>query len=189
MSDKASLKGIILNRSWTQLNQLLDEGRVSRDELEVRLEQRELEILDCKIEPDRWYSVEVAASFGEVVGDLSGHEGPSDWIAHGVSLTRMILDEANTGAGFEEGSFGNELAGRRLVSLVSSLLNFGRLRFEGGVGEFRLFFTGVSALPEVVRYTLHGMIQSIAEHLAARSVRLESRRNSDGDLGFSGFEG
>jgi hypothetical protein len=184
--EEASIKGVILLRSWGELNQLIDEGRITRQQLELRLSAAELQLLDEKIEASLWYPISAAASFGEIVGELTGNEGPAEWVQRGFAIAENILDNPNIGAFFDEAMRHGENAGAVLVRMSSLLLNFGEMSFEGDLEAFCIPFKDAGPLPEVVRYSLQGVIHAFAERVVDSEVELESERLENGTIIFSG---
>jgi hypothetical protein len=180
-----SIKGVILLRSWSQLNQLREEGAVTHEQLEAGLEASEVELLDGKIEPTLWYPISVAASFGRVVGEVTGNESPSEWVQRGYSIAENILKNPNIASFFDGAIHRGENMGASLVKMSSLLLNFGTMEFEGNLQAFRIPFRDAGALPEIVRFCLQGVIQSFAERALGGSVAVDSERHADGTIVYS----
>lgn len=70
----ASVKGSILAGAVDDVVRLRDEGRVTPELLELRLEPRDIELLATKLNPAEWYPM---ASYGRLLALLGEAEGGS----------------------------------------------------------------------------------------------------------------
>ncbi len=176
MSER-SVKGVILQRSWSQLNELLEAEKIEREALVTRLEPEDVRILDEKVEPSLWYPIGTVTRFSCALGELVDEEGSDIWIERGLTIIRNVLQSPNFKS-FVEGALkqDEEQVGRTLMGMAGLLLNFGQMRFEGNFNRFEVIFSDVPDLPEVVRYAIQGAIRGLGEFVVDGAVVVESRK-------------
>ena len=68
----SGVKGTAIASVVEDLNRLLQEGKISREELEARLEADDPEVLEQKIVPALWYPMETYGRFVEILFDREG---------------------------------------------------------------------------------------------------------------------
>jgi hypothetical protein len=185
--DEPSIKGIILLRSWSQLHSLLDEGRVSREDLELRLEPRDLQIFDEKVEPSLWYPLDTLTRISNVVCDLTGREGPEEWIQRGHVVIEGVLENPNFAKFFEAARKKGVQAGPTLVGMAALLLNFGEMRFQGDFTRFAVTLTSARSVPDLIRYSIQGAIQSLAERIVDEPIEVTSERPDEDTIVYEGW--
>lgn len=185
-----SIKGVALQLAVEAVNRLLDEGRISREELEVRLDPEDLRILDQKVLPGMWYPID---SLGRLV-QITAEE------AHGRGGVDAVVD---VGVEAAEKLFGSELyrtfvstaekwgrrAGPTLVRLAPLLCNFTRWSYETGSAggyRFRVRVDEAGEFPEVLRFIAQGFIQYLAQRVDDHPVRVVSERPAPDRIVYTG---
>ena len=174
-----SIKGTAFQSAPEDLLRLLASGRISRDELEVRLEAEDLAILETKINPSGWYPI---ASYTRIVELLAEREAPDDrdgyCAARGVRAAERL---AGTGI-YQQLAISAEKLGARVgkfaITLSQVFYNFGRWSYEVGNGRdaFTVEVREASAFPEVSRFATQGFIEWAATRMAGRPMRVVSER-------------
>lgn len=169
------VKGVILQRSWTLIRELLDQGRLDRDVLEARLEPEDLALLDGKPEPSLWYSVGTASRFSDVVAEVTGEDGPEAWTERGREAMEDVL-RAPTFANYVEEALkaSSTQAMTTLVGMFQLLLDFGEMAFEGDLERYEITLSDVPDLPDLIRYAIQGGIERLSQHVLQKPVRVES---------------
>lgn len=138
MATVPSIKGSIFSRSVEDLRKLLSEDRLSRDELEARLEKDDLAYLDEPVRVSSWYDVAAYGRILELLKAVVGG-GRDDYLrARGAQSAQALLEGGlyqqmeyleRTGVAAAKGpedrfrAFGRDLA--LLSSLHRAILNFG----------------------------------------------------------------
>jgi hypothetical protein len=94
---QASVKGTLIEAVVEKLVRLRDAGRVTREELEVRLEAEEFALLDSKINTAGWYPMASYTRFLQLLGDIEGGGSPAYFVERGGANARHLM-----GAGLYE---------------------------------------------------------------------------------------
>jgi len=87
-----SVKGTIVAGVSESLAALRDAGRVTNEELEVRLEADELALLDGKVNAAAWYPMATYARLLQTLGDLDGGGRPEYFVERGRVNARRLMD-------------------------------------------------------------------------------------------------
>ena len=141
---QASVKGTIIEAVVGSLIRLRDAGRVTEDQLEVRLEAEEFALLDSKINTAGWYPMTIYTRFLELLGDIEGGGSPAYFIERGRANARHLMDaglyeqlsfvdrwkESARSGSVEESiaRFASKL--KLVVTLATSIYNVGRWVIE-----------------------------------------------------------
>ncbi len=72
-----SIKGTAYNSVHDDLHRMLDDGRLSEDELEARLSREERELLESKVLATKWYAIETYRKLLALVAQKDA-KGPVD---------------------------------------------------------------------------------------------------------------
>ena len=72
----ASVKGIFLAGAVASVRKAIREGRVAREQVEIRLEGHDVPFLDEKVDIGQWYPVATLGHFLDVLADLMGGDHP-----------------------------------------------------------------------------------------------------------------
>jgi hypothetical protein len=182
--ERPSIKGTAFVSAVSDLQELLDGGRLTRDQLETRLRPEDVEILDSKILPGDWYPID---SYGRILDLLEGvcGGGAPYHIQRGRKAAERLL---RSGIYRQLDKAIEQRSEKSKASLISIMLTVGRtlynfgaweiLRDEAGDGVLRFELRGMAALPENARVTIQGFVEWAAEHIVGGKVRVESCRAS-----------
>ena len=178
-----SIKGTAFASAVTDLQEFLDKGRLTREQLEARLRPEDVEIVDWKILPGDWYPIESYGRILELLGSVAGG-GPAYHLQRGrrtaerlfgsgiyKQLDRAIGAARRAGLVRARSRSCSPSAARSTTSarweIVHDPASRRRLRFE---------LRQMEALPENARITIQGFVEWAAEHIVGGAVRVESRR-------------
>ena len=179
-----SIKGSGIKRAVEDVQRLLEEGRVDRDELEARLAPEDLALFDRKILDGAWYPNESHRRLTELLRDVEGGGRDEYVVQRGRETAERLLE-----AGFyralrlaesERGSDGAELvhAVRLMLTVSGALYSFGHWSLDGeDPDHLRIVARDAEALTDMNRLTAQGFIESFARRVSPqRELRVESRR-------------
>jgi hypothetical protein len=185
-----SIKGTAFASAVADLQDFLDRGRITREQVEVRLRKEDVEIIDGKILPGDWYPIESYGRILELLGSVAGG-GPAYHLQRGRRTAERLF-----GSGiYKQFDRATEKRGQRDSSeLVSIMLTVGRTLYNFGSWEVvqdasarrrtRFELREMEALPENARITIQGFVEWAAEHIVGGAVRVESRRTQQGRIQF-----
>lgn len=172
-----SVKGIVVQLAVDAVNQLLAQGKLSREALEARLEADDLNILDQKVLPGLWYGL---ASFDRLLdvatADGRAHGGPEAVAELGRRSAPQLLDSEHYGALVDAARGAGKLAGPRLLRLAPLLVNFGRWSFKPDGKSASVEVSEATGFPEILRYLAQGLIAYLSERVGGRPVQVASQR-------------
>ena len=136
-----SIKGTAISTLVEDLNRLVDEGHISRDDLEARLEASDLALLEAKLEPASWYDIDAYRRMMELLRALDGAGDSDYWFRRGARSAAHLIElglyqqmeylkrlEVSNAMDPEERlrAWGRDL--RLLVTLSGSIIDFGEWR-------------------------------------------------------------
>ena len=168
------IKGTAISTVVEDVKRLVDEGRISREGLESRLEASDLALLEAKIEPISWYDIDAYRRMMELLRDLEGAGDSHYWFRRGArSAAHLIelgfyqqmeylkrLEFLNTMDPDEKlRAWGRDL--RLLVTLSGSLINFGEWRAvldPDQPDRYRIEICGVNGVPEPFWHAAEGFL-------------------------------
>jgi hypothetical protein len=177
-----SIKGTAFASAVADLQELIDRGRLTREQLEVRLRKEDVEIVDAKILPGDWYPIDSYGRILELLGSVAGG-GPAYHLQRGRRTAERLF-----GSGiYKQFDRAAEQRGERDSSaLVSIMLTVGRTLYNFGSWEVvhdathrrrtRFELRQMEALPENARVTIQGFVEWAAEHIVGDKVRVDSKR-------------
>jgi hypothetical protein len=87
-----SIKGSVFKGGITDLRRLLDEGRVTEDEIGARLGAESLAYLEGEILDSGWYPLECYARLLQLLGDVEGAGEEKYFIERGRASARRLMD-------------------------------------------------------------------------------------------------
>ena len=173
-----SIRGAAFERPLEQVRLLRDQGWITQQELEARLEPQDFAYLDQQIGFDAWYPVTTLGRFLDV---LLAHvcEGiPGALVTHCQEVGREILDSGDYAAFLAEMRVHGAAGGKLLARCAQrDVLNFSRWDFAGeSLADFRLLVSKAGALGESLRHGIQGALQLLLSMLAEPPVLVESLR-------------
>jgi hypothetical protein len=187
--DAPAIKGSAFEAVVGDLNRAIEAGRISRDEVEARLEPEDIPVLDTKAVVSSWYPIETYRRLTEVLVDVEGGGRPEYLIERGARAAERLF-----AAGvYQQLRFGDERAeqlqeggerwGQRdgdiMATLAGAIFNVSRWRFEVVDAARRVYLievTEAAGLPEVARLAAEGFIGYVSTRLSGAPLRVTSER-------------
>jgi hypothetical protein len=173
---QASIKGSVIVAVTDDLLRLVDAGRIARDVLEARLEARDVEILDAKIQPALWYPIE---SYDRPLRALVGFDGgrdPEAYLRARGRKTAQRLAEAGLYAqlrGDAQAASLDLAQVKRTLSLWAAMVNFSQASVtqeSDAPRAFRIDVSDAAKFPLVLRQANAGFLEGVFSGLAQRAV-------------------
>ncbi len=168
------VKGTDFEPVVADVQRLLEEGWISREELEVRLGADEIELLEEKIVANKWYPMATHGRLLGLLGELKGDDEHGFFVERGRQTAERLLSESGQDgedAGTEppDTRAPGDWVGKTLLAMAARLYNHGRwtwLAPESGAGEFCVEITEAETVPEPVRHQIEGMLRFCLEQAA-----------------------
>ena len=177
-----SIKGTAFISAVGDLQELIDAGRLSRDQLETRLRPEDVEIFDAKILPGEWYPIDSYGRILDLLGNVSGGGMPYH-VQRGRKAAERLL---RSGIYRQLDKAIEQRSEKDKASLISIMLTVGRTLYNFGAWEIlpdqstdrllRFELRQMAALPENARVTIQGFVEWAAENIVGGRIRVESRR-------------
>ena len=187
-ADLPSVKGSLFFIAQADLLGLIEKGKISREELEVRLTPEQLELVDAKVQVALWYPVDAFNAFLRITSEI-GDRGSPEALAATGRLSAEQLAQSGLYAQLNEGARGSAKGvGRRLVTLASAFYNFMHWEYiEGeGPGRFTVDVTEAADWCEELRHITEGFIEVASARAMGQPVRVTSERPTPGHVIFHG---
>jgi hypothetical protein len=185
-----SVKGAIFQMAVDAVNQAVEAGRLSQDELELKLEAEDLPFLDEKILVGRWYPV---ASFDRMVQLTSGPDStkdPSYLVKRGRRAAEQVLGNQIYGHFSDTIKERGDQSGASVLTLAQLMMNFSRWELlpyrNGDPSHFVIDVTEAGPMPDVLRFTAQGFIERVAELMVGGPMQVTSERPTRNHLTFTG---
>jgi hypothetical protein len=180
--ERPSIKGTAFVAAVSDLQEMIDSGRLRREQLELRLRPEDVEIIDSKILPGDWYPIESYGRILELLGEVDGG-GAAFHIRRGRRTAERLL---KSGIYRQLDRAVEQREEKDRASLIAIMLTVGRTLYNFGSWEIlreqssdrvlRFELRQMAALPENARITIQGFVEWAAEHILQRRTRVESRR-------------
>jgi hypothetical protein len=180
--ERPSIKGTAFISAVTDLREMMDSGRLRREQLEVRLRPEDVEIIDSKILPGDWYPIDSYGRILDLLGEVDGG-GAAFHIRRGRRTAERLL---KSGIYRQLDRAVEKREEKDRASLIAIMLTVGRTLYNFGSWEIlreqssdrvlRFELRQMGALPENARITIQGFVEWAAEHILQRRTRVESRR-------------
>jgi len=187
-ADTPSVKGSLFAITQANLLALIEEGAITRDELEVRLTPEQFGFLDAKVQVAIWYPVDAFNAFVEISAQIKGETSRAALAATG-RLAADHLAESGIYAQLDESTTPHgENSGRRLVTLGSAFYNFMQWEYVAGEdsSHFAIHVTDAAAWCEELRYISEGFIEVVSSRSTQRKVQVTSERVAPDHVIFRG---
>lgn len=168
--EEPAIKGSVLGRLVEDVRRLRDEGRLSAEELEARLDPRALALLDDKPLPSSWYPIESYRRMGELLFDVEGMRRPEYLRRRGATVAEGLIEtglyrqvtQIEAVSDIED----YERITRKVATLIGAIFNFGRV--EVGIDpehprRVRVMLSEVRPLPDMVQVVMEGFFDRIGE--------------------------
>jgi hypothetical protein len=184
----SGVKGTALESVVADVLRLVDEGRIRRDELEVRLVAEDVELLEHKLLPGLWYPL---GSYGRLMQLLFEIEGGGR-LEYLVERGRRAADRIR-GTGIyaqfttDRSAWGDGI-GRILISLGPVMYKDTRWSIElapaRGSYRFRVEVEVPPDFPDVCRHPTQGFVDYLTQMHATQPTRVTSQRPSPTQMVF-----
>jgi hypothetical protein len=187
--DVPSVKGVLLRSAVDRLQSCLTSGRLSREQLELRLGSEELALFEKDaIVNGLWYPVTRYERLLDLIYESEGRR-PEALIDFGKSAAESLLGAPAFAGIFDatarRGS--HESGGPLLMKLAELMLNFTRWKYAGvSADEFLVEVTEAAAYHEHARYTAQGLIEFFGARLFQTPLQVTSERPSPDRILFRG---
>jgi len=183
-----AIKGSVMVNLVSDLLHLRDEGRISEEELAVRLAPEDLAILEHEVLPSSWYAIESYRRMTELL--VEKESGDEDYLrARGAGSARRILEAGlyTSMSQLRSGERGRTLgvverSVRSLVALSHTILNFGRgevLHDPENPKRLVIQINDATDYPEVLRFTSEGFYNACARAVGSGFSWRSSRPQPD----------
>lgn len=163
MAQPPSIKATGFQSAADDLNKLIEAGKLSREEVEARLQLADLRYLDKQLAATTWVPIETYRRVAEILVEVeAGGSAPEVYLHNRGVRAAQRLHKAGLYRQFEASSetWGNRV-GKIATTMSAVLYNFTKWTFE--LGEQRGFFTitvdEAAEFPDVARYTAQGYIE------------------------------
>lgn len=174
-----AIKGTAFLSAHADVNRLVEEGRLSRDDLELRLAADDLRILDEKVAPAAWYPIACYERLVELLADLEGAGSRETYLVGRGTRAAERLSAAGIYQQLDASieSWGPRV-GRIIITLSSLMYSFTRWSFATGdrPGHFEIRVEDAADFPEASRFATQGFIEFVAQRTVGAPVRVRSRR-------------
>ena len=175
-----SIKGTAFLSAHDDVHALLARRVLTRDELEVALEAKDLRLLDEKVLPSTWYPIGTYDRLLRLLCDKEANGRVEEYlIARGQKAGDRIaatgiyqqLDTTTEALGVR--------TGRVVVTVAGLIFNFTSWHFEregATIGHFTIRVDEATNFPEVARFTTQGFIQNASTRIVGRPMLAASER-------------
>jgi hypothetical protein len=190
----ASVKGIFVAGAVASVRKAIKEGRVPREQVELRLAPEDVPFLDEKVDIGLWYPVATLGHFLDVLADLMPSGDREQAL---IDIGRAAADmAAQTGRygqldpSRKAGDSNSEVLrhGRLVTSVITAFYDFSRMSFgpDPNNGDaFQIDWFDVADLPESNRFCAQGFIERIARHASRDDMVVASRRPTPDHIVFT----
>jgi hypothetical protein len=173
-----SIKGVAVQYVANVLDRLIAEGKLERADLERKLGEEELELLDEHVIPGLWYPM---ASFGRLLEFSLDAEGrPREkWPLAGYEAAEELLSADAYRDLVDSGTRRGDRSGFALVHLVPLFLNFSKWSYEADPGDGSIYRVGVAEaepMPDAVIAVAQGIIEYLSQLVRGHAVVVSSLR-------------
>jgi hypothetical protein len=184
------VKGTAIESVIADVNRLVESGKISRQQLEVRLEAEDLELLEQKLLPSVWYSLGAYGRMTQLLYEAEGR-GKLDYLHE---RGRRAADRIRGAGLYAQLTAARERWGDSLGTMMVTLgpaiyrdTDWAFRLLAGGTGlRFEIEISVPESFPDVCRHTTQGFIQHAATHAAGQPVRMSSERVSPTRIIFQG---
>jgi len=183
-----SVKGSLFFIAQINLLGLIEEGKISREEIEVRLTPEQLELVDAKVQVALWYTVDAFNAILKITSEVGDRASPEALVATG-RLSAEQLAQSGLYPQLAEGAGGSgKGVGRRLVTLASAFYNFMHWEFIEGEDPFHytVDVTDAADWCEELRYISEGFIEVASARGLGGPVCVTSERPTPDHVIFHG---
>lgn len=182
-----SIKGYAVLPIVQQIRAFVDGGSMKLDEVEQRLSDDALALLDTEPGPTLWYPISLHDEYLTLLQDFEGGRNPNFLHEHGFDSAGEILSAPSISLILSGARALRLNTGPALVRMAQLMLNFGKWSFEGpGMHDFEIDAREVGPLPNSVRWHTEGFISQVATRIVGESVGCQSTRPTRDHIKFRG---
>ena len=175
------VKGTAIESVIADVNRLVEKRRITREQLEVRLEAEDLELLDQKLLPSVWYSLGAYGRMTQLLYEVEGR-GRLDYL---YERGRRAAERIRGAGLYAQLTAARERWGDSLGSMMVTLgpaiyrdTDWAFRLLAGGGLRFEIEISVPESFPDVCRHTTQGFIEHAATHASGQTVRISSERVS-----------
>jgi hypothetical protein len=185
-----SVKGAIFQMAVEAVKQAVEAGRISNEEVDVKLEAKDLRFLDEKILVGRWYPVDSFDRLVQLTGGPIAAETSDYLVRRGRRAADQVLDNQIYGHFSDTIQERGDQGAASVLTLAQLMMNFSRWKLlpfkNGDTSHFVIEVTEAGPMPDVLRYTAQGFIERIAELMVGGPMQVTSERPARNHLTFTG---
>jgi hypothetical protein len=184
------VKGTAIASVIEDVQRLVADGRLTRDELEARLERDDLALLEEKLLPSSWYSLESYGRLSKLLFEVEGRGS----IGYLVERGRRAAERLRAAGLYAQLAVDRERWGERVGQMMmplgpsiyrDTIWRFEQTRVAGAV-YFTIEVDVPAHFPDLCRFQTQGFIEHAARHAAGESVDVSSERAAPTRLVFRG---
>jgi len=189
----ASVKGIFVAGAVASVRKAIRQGRVAREQVEIRLDGQDVPFLDEKVDVNLWYPVATLGHFLDVLADLQDGDREITLTNIGRAAADMAAQTgryAQLDTSRKAGDSPTDVLryGRLVTSVITAFYDFSRLSFGPDPSDgaaFQIDWFDVGDLPESNRFAAQGFIERIAHHASHDDLAVTSRRPAPDHIVFT----
>lgn len=185
-----SLKGAIFQMATEAVKQAIEAGRISREDLEAKLEAQDLQFLEEKIIVGTWYPVDSFDRLVRLTGGPATAQYPDYLIRRGREAAEKLLGSQVYRRFHDTIRERGDKGGTSMLTLAQLMMNFSSwklLPYENDdTSHFVIEVTEAGPMPDVLRYTAQGFIERVAELMVGGPMKVTSARPTRDFLTFAG---
>jgi hypothetical protein len=173
-----SIKGVAFQFVANAVEGLLVEGKLERADLETKLAEEDLALLDGEIVPGLWYPI---ASFGRLLEFVLETDGSTreSWPQLGFEAAEQLLSADAYRGLVDSGARRGDRSGFTLVHLVPLFLNFSEWSFDPEPGDgsvYRVEIAQAEPMPDAVVAIAQGFIEYLSQTVRGSRLAVSSER-------------
>ena len=184
-----SIKATGFQSAADDLNRLIETGKISREEVEARVQTGDLRYLDKQLAATTWVPIDTYRRVVEILIEIEANGPPEVYLHNRGVRAAQRLHKAGLYRQFEASSetWGNRV-GKIATTMAAVLYNFTKWSFELGSGRgiFTITVDEAAEFPDVARYTAQGYIEYTSRVVSGGNERVTSERPSPARILFKG---
>ena len=179
-----SIKGVAFKFVVDAFEELRAAGKLERAELEMKLAEEDLALLDGEIVPGLWYPM---ASFGRLLefALVAQSRSREQWPQVGFEAAERLLSAETYRGLVDSGTQRGDRSGFALVHLVPLFLNFSKWSFDPEPSDGSVYRVGVAEaepMPDSVVAIVQGVIEYLSQLVRGHRLVLSSQRVGSGRI-------
>ena len=184
-----SIKATGFQSAADDLNRLIETGKISREEVEARVQTGDLRYLDKQLAATTWVPIDTYRRVVEILIEIEAQGAPEVYLHKRGVRAAQRLHKQGLYRQFEASTetWGNRV-GKIATTMAAVLYNFTKWSFELGSGRgiFIITVDEAAEFPDVARYTAQGYIEYTSRVVSGGNERVTSERPSPGRVLFKG---